>query len=293
MTEQYTEAQMAKRQLRSSYITTTISIALLLFLMGIIGLILLNAQRLSNHVKENLGFTVLIRDNVRDAEVKKLEKQLAASNFVKSVAYISKEDAAEVMQKELGEDFVDFLGYNPLLASIDVKLYANYTTPEAITKIEKDLLRIPEVKDIHYQKDLLYVINKNVRRISLILGVFSALMLFIAMALINNTIRLSIHSKRFVIRTMQLVGATSGHIRKPFLLKSIFYGFIGSVIAIFLLSGLIYFSSKELSGFIGFEVIDLIGLLFLIVIAIGILISWVSTFFAVGKYLFIHTDKLY
>ncbi len=293
MTEQYTEAQMAKRQLRSSYVTTTISIALLLFLMGIIGLILLNAQRLSNHVKENLGFTVLIRDNVRDAEVKKLEKQLAASNFVKSVAYISKEDAAEVMQKELGEDFVDFLGYNPLLASIDVKLYANYTTPEAITKIEKDLLRIPEVKDIHYQKDLLYVINKNVRRISLILGVFSALMLFIAMALINNTIRLSIHSKRFVIRTMQLVGATSGHIRKPFLMKSIFYGFIGSVIAIFLLSGLIYFSSKELSGFIGFEVIDLIGLLFLIVIAIGILISWVSTFFAVGKYLFIHTDKLY
>lgn len=293
MTEQYTEAQMAKRQLRSSYITTTISIALLLFLMGIIGLILLNAQRLSNHVKENLGFTVLIRDNVRDAEVKKLEKQLAASNFVKSVAYISKEDAAEVMQKELGEDFVDFLGYNPLLASIDVKLYANYTTPEAITKIEKDLLRIPEVKDIHYQKDLLSVINKNVRRISLILGVFSALMLFIAMALINNTIRLSIHSKRFVIRTMQLVGATSGHIRKPFLMKSIFYGFIGSVIAIFLLSGLIYFSSKELSGFIGFEVIDLIGLLFLIVIAVGILISWVSTFFAVGKYLFIHTDKLY
>ena len=293
MTEQYTEAQMAKRQLRSSYVTTTISIALLLFLMGIIGLILLNAQRLSNHVKENLGFTVLIRDNVRDAEVKKLEKQLAASNFVKSVAYISKEDAAEVMQKELGEDFVDFLGYNPLLASIDVKLYADYTTPEAITKIEKDLLRIPEVKDIHYQKDLLYVINKNVRRISLILGVFSALMLFIAMALINNTIRLSIHSKRFVIRTMQLVGATSGHIRKPFLMKSIFYGFIGSVIAIFLLSGLIYFSSKELSGFIGFEVIDLIGLLFLIVIAIGILISWVSTFFAVGKYLFIHTNKLY
>jgi cell division transport system permease protein len=293
MTEQHTEAQMAKRQLRSSYVTTTISIALLLFLMGIIGLILLNAQRLSNHVKENLGFTVLIRDNVREAEVKKLEKQLAASNFVKSVAYISKDDAAKVMQKELGEDFVDFLGYNPLLASIDVKLYAEHTTPETITKIEKDLLQIPEVKDIHYQKDLLYVINKNVRRISLILGVFSALMLFIAIALINNTIRLSIHSKRFVIRTMQLVGATSGHIRKPFLMKSIFYGFIGSVIAIFLLSGLIYFTSKELSGFIGFEVIDLIGLLFLIVIGIGIFISWISTYFAIGKYLFIHTDKLY
>ncbi|PZX19469.1 cell division transport system permease protein [Breznakibacter xylanolyticus] len=293
MTEQHSETQMARRQLRSSYITTTISIALLLFLIGIIGLILLNAQRLSNHVKENLGFTVLIRDNVRDAEVKKLEKQLAASNYVKSATYISKEQAAEMMQKELGEDFVEFLGYNPLLASIDVRLYAEYTTPESIAKIEKELLSTPEVKDIHYQKDLLYVINKNVRRISLILGIFSALMLFIAMALINNTIRLSIYSKRFIIRTMQLVGATSGHIRKPFLTKSIFYGFIGSLIAILLLSALIYFSSKELKGFIGFEVIDLIGLLFLIVIGLGIFISWISTFFAVSKFLFIKTDKLY
>ena len=292
MTEQ-NETQIAKRQIRTSYITTTISIALVLFLMGIIGLILLNAQRLSKHVKENLGFTVLIHDNVRDADIKRLEKKLAASDFVKSATYITKDKAAEIMQKELGENFIDFLGYNPLLASIDVKLYAQYANPESFTKIEKDILKIPEVKEIHYQKDLLYVINKNVRKISLILAIFSGLMLFIAIALINNTIRISIYSKRFIIRTMQLVGATSGHIRKPFILKSIFYGFVGAVIANVLLSALIYLTSKELSGFIGFEVIDLIGLLFLIVILLGIFISWISTFFAINKYLFIKTDKLY
>jgi cell division transport system permease protein len=288
-----TETKIAKRQLRSSYITTTISIALVLFLMGIIGLLWLNANRLSVYVKENMGFTVLIKDNAREAEVKSIEKRLATSKLVKSATFVSKDDAARIMQKELGEDFVDFLGYNPLLASIDVKLYAEYATPENIAKFESDLSKMSEIKEIYYQKDMLAAIHSNLRKISMIIGVFSFLLLFIAIALINNTIRLAIYSKRFLIRTMQLVGATSGYIRKPFLMSSIFYGFIGSVIAIFLLSALIYFSSREFKGFIGFEVIDLIGILFLLVIVLGIIISIVSTFFAVGKYLNIKTDKLY
>lgn len=287
------EIVLAKRQLRSSYITTTISIALVLFLLGIIGLLLLNANRLSTFVKENLGFTILIKDNAREAEVKKLEKYLAASDFVKHVDYISKDEAAKIMQKELGEDFVDFLGYNPLLTSLDVKLYAEYANPESIAKLEAEMLKIPEVKEVFYQKNLLSVIHQNIQRLTFVLGIFSLLLLLISMALINNTIRLSVYSKRFLIRTMQLVGATHGYIRKPFLLKSIFYGFIGSVIAILLLSILIYFTSKEFDGFIGFEVLDLIGILFALVIAMGIFISFVSTFFAVNKYLFIKTDNLY
>lgn len=287
------EIVLAKRQLRSSYITTTISIALVLFLLGIIGLLLLNANRLSTFVKENLGFTILIKDNAREAEVKKLEKYLAASDFVKHIDYISKDEAAKIMQKELGEDFVDFLGYNPLHNCLDVKLYADYATPESVAKIESELLKIPEVKEVFYQKNLLSVIHQNIRSLSLVLGIFSLLLLLISMALINNTIRLSVYSKRFLIRTMQLVGATHGYIRKPFLLKSIFYGFIGSVIAILLLSVLIYFTSKEFDGFIGFEVLDLIGILFALVILVGIIISFVSTFFAVNKYLFIKTDNLY
>ncbi|MBN2165251.1 MAG: cell division protein FtsX [Marinilabiliaceae bacterium] len=287
------ETVHTKRQLRSSYVTTTISIALVLFLLGNIGLILLNANRLSTYVKENLGFTILIKDNVRDAEVKKLEKYLAASEYVKSVNFISKNAAADIMKKELGEDFVDFLGYNPLLASLEVKLFANYATPEYISKIEADMLNIPEVKEVYYQKNLLALIHQNIRKISIVLAFFSLMMLTIAIALINNTIRLSVYSKRFLIRTMQLVGATHGYIRKPFLLKSLFYGFVGSVVAIFMLSALIYFSSKELSSFIGFEFIDLIGLLFTIVILAGMTISFVSTFFAVNKYLFIKTNNLY
>jgi cell division transport system permease protein len=288
-----TETKLAKRQLRSSYITTTISIALVLFLMGIIGLLWLNANRLSVYVKENMGFTVLIKDNAREAEVKSIEKRLASSPLVKSATYVSKDEAAKIMKKELGEDFVDFLGYNPLLASIDVKLYAEHATPANIAKFESDLSKMGEIKEIYYQKDLLAAIHSNLRKISMIIGGFSFLLLFIAIALINNTIRLAIYSKRFLIRTMQLVGATSGYIRKPFIMSSIFYGFIGSVVAIFLLSALIYFSSREFKGFIGFEVIDLIGILFLLVIALGILISIISTFFAVGKYLNVNTDKLY
>ena len=287
------EIKHARRQLRSSYITTTISIALVLFLLGNIGLILLNANRLSTYVKENLGFTILIKDNVRDAEVKKLEKYLAATDYVKSVKYVSKDEAAKIMQEELGEDFVNFLGYNPLLASLEVKLYAQYANPEQISKIEREMLNIPEVKEIFYQKNVLSLVHQNIRKISLILGFFSLMMLLIAIALINNTIRLSVYSKRFLIRTMQLVGATHSYIRKPFLLNSIFYGFIGSVIAIFFLAGLIYYSSQELKGFIGFEVLDLIGILFGLVILTGMFISFLSTFFAVNKYLYIKTDKLY
>jgi cell division transport system permease protein len=287
------ENKLAMRQLRSSYLTTTISIALVLFLIGIIGLLLLNANRLSVYVKENMGFTVLLKENAREAEVKKLQKQLAASSFVKSVTYISKDKAAEMLKEELGEDFVENLGYNPLLVSLDVKLYAQYANPESISRIQSEFLNIPEVKELFYQKDLLSLINKNVRKISLVLSIFSLLLLLISVALINNTIRLSIYSKRFLIRTMQLVGATHSHIRKPFLLQSIFYGFIGAVIAIFLLSGLIYFSSREFSSFIGFQFYDLIGILFVLVICIGIIMSFISTFFAVNKYLHIKTDKLY
>lgn len=292
MTNQ-TETKITKRQLRSSYITTTISIALVLFLIGIIGLLWLNTNRLAKTIKENMGFTVLIKSDAADAEVKQLEKQLAASQFVKSATFISKDEAARIMKEELGEDFVGFLGHNPLPASIEVKLVAEYATTERITQIEKDLLKHPEVKEVSYRRDMISTINKNIRRITLVIGIFCALLMFIAIALINNTIRISIYAKRFLIRTMQLVGATNGYIRRPFLLSSILYGFIGSFIAILLLSGLIYYSSRELKGFIGFEVYDIIGLLFFLVILTGILISMISTFFAVNKFLNIHTDKLY
>ena len=288
-----TYQKTARRKLRSSYFTTIISIALVLFVLGIIGLLLLNANRLSIYVKENLGFTILLKDNARPAEVKRLEKLLKTSDFIKSTEYIDKDRAAKELEQELGEDFVDFLGYNPLLSSIDVKLYADYTSPDSIAKIEKILLDFPQVKEVYYQKNLVHLVHQNVNRISMVLSVFAVLLLTIAIALINNTIRLSVYSKRFLIRTMQLVGATKGFIRKPFLIKSIIHGLTGAVIAIILLSGLIYVTSRELSEVVGFQNLDLIFILFGLVIILGILITFISTYFSVNKYLKLSTNDLY
>ena len=283
----------ARRKLRSSYFTTIISIALVLFVLGIIGLLLLNANRLSTYVKENLGFTILLKDNARNAEVKRLEKLLTTSDFIKSTEYIDKDRAAKELEDELGEDFVDFLGYNPLLSSIDVKLYAEYTSPDSIAKIEQMLLEFPQIKEVYYQKDLVHLVHKNVNRISLVLSIFAILLLTIAIALINNTIRLSVYSKRFLIRTMQLVGATKGFIRSPFLARGIIHGFMGAAIAIVLLAGLIYVTSKELSEVVGFQNLDLIFTLFGLVIVLGILITFISTYFSVNKYLRLSTNELY
>nr|WP_321453947.1 permease-like cell division protein FtsX [uncultured Carboxylicivirga sp.] len=281
------------KKLRSSYVTTTISIALVLFLLGIIGLLSLNAQRLSQYVKENIGFTVMVKDNAREAEVKRLEKMLSTSPFVKQTEYIDKERAAKELKEELGEDFVEFLGYNPLLSSIEVKLYADYAHPDSIAGVEKMIMEFPQVKEVLYQKNLIHLVHKNVNKISLVLLIFAVLLLLIAVALINNTIRLSVYSKRFLIRTMQLVGATKGFIRQPFLVTSILHGFTGAVLAIVLLSGLIYATNHELAGVIGFQNMDLIMILFGIVIVCGVMITLLSTYFAVNKYLNLRTDDLY
>lgn len=283
----------AKRKLRSSYVTTVISISLVLFLLGIIGLLFLNAHRLSNYVKENLGFTVLVDDNSREAEVQRLQKILNASPYVREAAYVSKDEAAAIMQEELGEDFVDFLGYNPLLSSIEVKVYAEYANPDSMAVIENQVLNFPQVQEVYYQKNLLHAVNDNIEKITIVLAGFSILLLVIAIALINNTIRLSVYSRRFLIKTMQLVGATRGFIRKPFLATGILNGLAGATIAILLLSTLIYGMNKELQGMIGFDNLFLIGVLFGLVILLGMLITLISTFFAVNKYLRLKADDLY
>jgi len=282
-----------KRKLRSSYATTIISISLVLFLLGIIGFLILNANRLSIYVKENLGFTILIKDNVREAEVKRLQKILSATPYARSADYIDKDKAAEILSEELGEDFVEFIGYNPLLASIEVKLSAQWANPDSMAIIEAEVLNFPQVKEVRYQKNLLHVVNENIRNITYVLGLFSLLLLFIAIALINNTIRLSVYAKRFLIRTMQLVGASRGFIRKPFMLVSVLHGLAGATLAIVLLSGLIYYLNEEMDGIIGFSDVYLIGILFAFVTFIGILITFISTFFAVNKYLKLKTDQLY
>ncbi|MEE4196525.1 MAG: permease-like cell division protein FtsX [Bacteroidales bacterium] len=284
---------VTKRRLRSSYLTSVISITLVLFMLGVLGLLILNAQRLSEYVKENIGFSIILKENVKEVDVILLQKSLDAAEYVKSTKYITKEQAAKELQEELGENFIEFLGYNPLLASIEVHLYADYANPDSIRVIEKDFQQYEQIKEVFYQKSLVSLVNENIRKISLIILVFSGLLFLIALALINNTIRLSVYSKRFIINTMQLVGATRGFIRRPFLYRSVWQGILSALLAIGLLIGVVYLAQKEFKEVINLQDIEIIGILFFGVLVLGIVINWISTFFAVTKYLRMNVDKLY
>jgi len=287
------ENQIVKRRLTSSYLTTVISISLVLFLLGVAGFLILNVQNLSRHVKENIGFNIELKNNVREADIQQFRKILDATQFVKSTEYITREQAAIETQKALGEDFISFLGYNPLPASIKVKLNAPWANPDSIAKIESDLKKYPQISEIYYRKTLIHEINDNVNKISLIIFSFTLLLLFIALTLINNTIRLSVYSKRFLIHTMQLVGATRGFIRRPFIYKGAYYGLLSAMISILLLLGTIYVIQNQIEGLINFVEPDILAILFAGVIFAGIIISSISTFFAVNKYLNLNTDALY
>lgn len=283
----------SKRRLRSSYFTTLISITLVLLMLGVLGLIILHAKKLSDHVKENIGIRIMMKEGTREAEIIQLQKTLDATDYVKSTEYITKDEAAEEMKKDLGEDFISFLGFNPLPPSIDLRLRADYTNVKSIEAIEKELLANQGVKEIFYQKSLVQAINTNLQRISIILLGFSGILLIIAVALINNTIRLSVYSKRFLIRSMQLVGATQSFIRRPFIFKGVFQGIYAAFISIVLIIVLIYFSIKELPELIEIQDMNLFIILFALIILCGMLISWLSTFFAIRKYLRMRTDDLY
>ncbi|HBF87443.1 MAG TPA: cell division protein FtsX [Bacteroidales bacterium] len=287
------EDKLTKNRLRTSYITTIISISLVLFLLGNVGLLVLNAKRLSDYVKENIGFSVILKDNVKEVDVIRLQKDIDATRYVKATEFVTKEQAAKDFSAELGEDFVDFLGYNPLPISIDVHLLADYANPDSLKIIEADFLNYPQVKNVYYHKNLLHLVNRNVKKISFILLAFSVLLFLISFALINNTIRLAVYSKRFIINTMKLVGATRGFIRFPFLVSSTIQGFIGAIIAIGLLIGVIYGIQNEFEQVITLYDYKIIGALFFLVIVLGILITMVATFFAVNKYLRIKQDQLY
>lgn len=287
------ETGYSKTQLRSSYLTLVISVSLVLFLLGVLGLILINAKELSDYFRESLSFSVMLDDDSKEADIRMLQKDLDAKLYVKSTEYVSKDEAAAKMKEDLGEDFINFLGDNPLPPSIDVFLFAGYTSPDSVAKIEKYVLEYPFVKEVYYQESLLFLINENVKKISLFLLVISSFLFLIALTIINNTIRLSIYSRRFIIRTMQLVGATRAFIRRPFLVQSAFQGLVAALIAMSLLMGLLYLVEKEFFLMFSFESTKLLLLLGISIIVIGIFINIISTFFSVNRYLSISEDKLY
>jgi len=285
---------ITKRRLQTSYITSTVSISLVLFLIGLMGLLILNSQKISNYVKENIGFTVMLEKNAKEADIIKLKKRLEASAYVKSTKFISKEDAAKEYQKELGQDFVGFIGSNPLPSSIDVKLHADYSNIDSLSVIEKKLSKYDDIiMEVSYQKDLISKVNYNVKRISIVIFILSFLLFVISWTLINNTIRLSVYSKRFIIKTMHLVGATNNFIRQPFLNASSLTGIIGSIIAISALAAIIHFVDNEFDGAVNFTQIDVLAILFAFLMLLGIIITRISAYFAVNKYINLKSDELY
>lgn len=282
-----------KKRIFNSWITSLISISLVLTMLGMLGMILVNGRQLSDYVREKIGFTLVLHDNVKPESIKKLQENLNKSSFVKSTRYIDKETASKELTEQLGEDFTGFLGYNPLFESIEVKLFANYTSSDSLQKLEKKFLTYPQVKEVYYQKDLVQIINENIKKITFFVLIISALLTFIFIALINNTIRISVYSQRFTINTMQMVGASNSFIRKPFLRKSLLMGFYGSVVANMIIFLGIYLYRIELQSLITSEVIYPTGIVFTSVFVLGLLFSYLSTFFAVNKFLMMKFDEMF
>lgn len=271
------------------------SITLVLFLVGVFALLMMHAQKLSNYLKENISFEIVMNSNVKEANILRLQKELDAMPAVKSTEYITKEEAIRRLSEDLGEDFLQWLGdeENPLLPSIEVRFNADYANPDSLSVIEAQLRKNNNIKDIYYHKSLVELINQNVRRIGIGLMVASLILLIIAVTLIRNTIRLSIYSKRFLVRSMLLVGATASYIRRPFIKSGISQGFFGALLADVFLGLLLYGLRKRLPELTLIQDYRIIIAIFVGIIALGILLSGLSTHSALRKYLKADVDRLY
>ena len=285
--------RLTRKRLRTSGVTVIISLSLVLFMLGALGLLIINANKLSTHFKENVGFQVYLKDTATSAQTDVLLQELNNAKFTKSVNLINKDQAAEKLKADLGEDFVTFLGSNPLLNSLEVKLNADYADTDTLQTIEKNLLQKPFVKEVVYQKTMINKLNKNTKAVAFFILIFSGALLIVAIALINNTIRLSIYSQRFLIRTMYLVGATRSFISKPFIYKGFRQGVIAGVIAGIMLAGFLVVSTRFIPDLLQLQDENVLLILFIGIILIGVIISAFSAFLAVMRYLHLKTSDLY
>lgn len=282
-----------KRKLISSYISVVISIALVLFLLGCLGLLVINSKKVADHFKEQVVMTIYLNDTAKEVEVTQLKKSLILAEYSKEAVYVSKEEAAEIMKAENGEDFMDFVGFNPLENSIDVYLKADYVTTEKLTEITESLSKKSFINEIDYNNDLVDLMNDNVKKISLWVLIISGLFTLIAVLLINSSIRLAVYSKRFIIKTMQMVGATKRFIRRPFVWQSVKLGIIGALIALIGMAVVLYYLDQTFLELRLLENPILVITLFAVIFFLGILITWISTFIATQRFLNLKTDQLY
>jgi len=282
-----------KRRLRSSYFSVVVSISLVLFMVGILGLILLKSTSVANHFKEKAAMTLFLKDHVTTKNIEDLRASLMKEEFTKEIVYISKEEAAKTHSKDLGEDFIQFLGTNPLKNGIDLYLKADFVTPEKMLEIEKEFQKNAFVLEVSYDKPLIQFLTKNIQKISFWLLIISGFFGLISIILINSSLRLSVYSKRFNIKTMQMVGATKSFIRKPFISQGIKLGMIGATIALAALATVIYYTNKHIPSLQLLTDYVLLGELFGGVFTSALIITWSSTYFATQRFLNLQTDELY
>jgi cell division transport system permease protein len=282
-----------RRRLQSSYISVVISIGLVLFLVGILGLVLLKSTLVANRVKERVAMTLFLKDDVTQKQIKTFRASLLNERFTKKAIYTSKTQAAKSYSKEIGEDFLKFLGENPLKNGIDIYIKADYVTPEKMQELETKFKKNTFVADISYDKPLIQLLTKNIQKISFWLLVLSGVFGLFAIILINSSIRLSIYSKRFNIKTMQMVGATKSFIRRPFIWRSIKLGMLGALLAIIGLAIVLYYIDMYAPSLKLLK--DYLTLSYLVggVLVSAFIITWLSTFFATQRFLNLQTDELY
>lgn len=282
-----------KRRLISSYFSVVISISLVLFLLGLLSILVLNTKRVADHFKEQIAMSIYLKEGAKEVEIDQLEKKLSLAEYTKSTRFISKDEAAASYKEEIGEDFMEFLGFNPLQNSIDVFFNADFVSEVKIAEIKRDLMEYDFVEEVLYDKPLIAMLNDNIKKLSFWMLVISGIFTFIAVLLINSSIRLSVYSKRFIIKTMQMVGATKGFIRRPFIWRSVKLGMIGSLLSLLGMGLVLYYLNES---FPELELIQeelYIAAIFVSIFVLGIIITWISTFFATQRFLNLKTDELY
>jgi cell division transport system permease protein len=282
-----------KRRVITSYFSVVLSIFLVLFLLGTLGLFVINSKRLSDNFKEEIAMTVFFKNEANDTVVKAFTEEMKTAKFAKSFEYVSKEQAAMQHKEVIGEDFMQFLGVNPLQNSVDIFLKAEYVNNAEIAKIESRLRKNEMVADIVYDKQLVTLVNDNIKNISMWILIITGVFALVSVLLINSSLRLSIYANRFIIKTMQMVGATKSFIRKPFIKTSVILGFIGAVLAILALIGLLVYIQFNFPNLGIMEDQLAISVVLLGVLVMGIVITFISTYFATQRFLNLRTDDLY
>ena len=285
--------RIMRRRLRNAYLSSVISISLVLLLVGVASMLLVNAKSVSDYFKENMQISVLMKQNVSDEDALEYRELLDGERYIKSTTFVSKEQGRKELAEQLGEDFLDVFETSPIPVSIDVTLEAAYVSSDSLEVVRAEIAESPLVEEVVYQRSLVDALNANLSRISMVLGVFIALLLFISFVLINNTVRLSVFARRFTIHTMKLVGATRSFIRAPFLLQSAFQGVFAAFLAIIVLLGLMFLMRSSFAQLFEIFRMELLLLVMGIVLVSGLALCLISTYFVVNKLISLHKDELY